>query len=66
MTRFILYIFVVPFVLWSLESVNINGIFKKNRYYQARFIYLIFTLALSYLVVNFFMDFFSVSQFIKY
>lgn len=59
MLRFVLYIFVVPFVLWSLESINISGIFKKNRYYQARFVYLIFALSLSYLLVNFFMDFFT-------
>ena len=64
MLRFVLYIFVVPFVLWALESININGIFKKNRYYQARFVYLIFALSLSYLLVNFFMDFFTTTLFV--
>lgn len=58
----ILYIFVVPLVLWALESINLNQIFKKNRIYQARLVYLIFTLALSYLVVNFFYDFFLYSK----
>ena len=37
----ILYIIVVPITIWALESLNINQFFKKNRYYQARFIYLI-------------------------
>lgn len=59
MIRIILYIFTVPFVIWSLESINLNGIFKKNRYYQSRFVYLLLSLGLSYLVVNFFMDFFT-------
>lgn len=53
----ILYILIVPLVLWALDSVNINGIFKKNRYYQARVFYLILTLCISYLLVNFFFDF---------
>ena len=41
---------------------TINGIFKKNRYYQSRFVYLLFSLSISYLVVNFFMDFFTATM----
>lgn len=59
MLRLWLYVIVVPFTVWALESININGIFKKNRYYQARFVYLLLSIGLSYLVVNFFMDFFT-------
>lgn len=61
----LIYVFVVPIVIWALESVNINSIFKKNRYYQARIFYLILTIALSYLVVNFFFDFFESSMIIS-
>ena len=43
MLRVVLYIFFVPFTIWALESININGIFKKNRYYQSRFVYLLQT-----------------------
>lgn len=53
----ILYIICVPIVLWALDAVNINVIFKKNRYYQARLFYLILTLIISYLLVNFIIDF---------
>lgn len=60
----ILYILVVPLTLWSLESLNINSFFKKNRVYQSRMVYLILCLSLSYLVVNFFYDFFLNSKFI--
>lgn len=60
----ILYIITVPLTIWALDSINITNLFKKNRYYQARLLYLIVTFALSYLVVNFFYDFFMYSKFI--
>ena len=60
----VLYIIIVPITIWALESLNINQFFKKNRYYQSRIIYLIISLGLSYLVVNFFYDFFLNSKFI--
>lgn len=60
-----IYCVTVPIVLWALDSININGIFKKNRYYAARALYLILSIVLSYLVVNFFFDFFTSSMIIK-
>lgn len=60
----ILYIIFVPIVLWALDAVNINAIFKKNRYYQARLFYLILTLIISYLLVNFIIDFTNYTKFI--
>lgn len=54
----ILYLISIPLVLFSLDSVNINPIFKKNKVFQARLFYLIITIGLSYLIVNFFYDFF--------
>ena len=60
--RTILYCDVVPLTIWALDSLNISKAFKKNRYYQARLLYLIVSLALSYLVVNFLMDFFISTQ----
>ena len=62
MVRIILYVFFVPLSIWTLECININNLFKKNRYYQARLLYLLLALALSYLVVNFLMDFFISTQ----
>ena len=53
----ILYIIFIPIILWALDAVNINAILKKNRYYQARLFYLILTLIISYLLVNFIIDF---------
>ena len=60
----ILYLVTVPMVIWALDSINLNQIFKKNRYYQARVVYLIFIFGLSYLVVNFFYDFFMYTKII--
>ena len=53
----ILYIIFIPIILWAFDAVNINAIFKKNRYYQSRLFYLILTLIISYLLVNFIIDF---------
>lgn len=53
----IVYLVVMPFVFWALDSVSIKNIFKKNRIYQARLFYLFLTMALSYLVVQFLYDF---------
>lgn len=54
----ILYLIILPFSILALDSININNVLKKNRYYQARILYMFLAMALSYLVVNFFYDFF--------
>lgn len=66
MVKTLLYVIMVPLAIWALDSVNITNVFKKNRYYQARLLYVMLALAISYLVVNFFYDFFINSQFIKF
>ncbi len=60
----ILYLVIVPLVIWALDGIHIENIFKKNRKYQATFLYIIMSLSLSYLIVNFFYDFFLNSKFI--
>lgn len=62
--KFFIYIFVSILVVWSMEAVNINQIFKKGRVFQARIFYLILGLALIYLVSNFVYDFFISSKII--
>ena len=58
--KLILYILDSILVIWSLESVNINSIFKKNRYYQARVFYMALIFSISYLVTSFLYDFMNV------
>lgn len=62
MVKFILYILVIPIVVFAMDSVNINGMFKKgtSNYYQARVMYMIIVAGLSYLIVNFVNDFLGV------
>ena len=60
MSKLILYVIVIPFVVWGCDSININSIFKRYRYYQARIFYMIFIFGLSYLTVNFLYDFMNI------
>ena len=60
--KFLLYVVVTPFVILALNSLNINGIFKKNMVFQARLFYFFLALALIYLVTNFIYDCASLSQ----
>lgn len=57
--KFFLYIFVSIAVIWSLDSININQIFKKNKVIQARVFYFFLAISLIYLVTNFIMDLFT-------
>ena len=57
--KFLLYIISTILVVWSMESVNITKIFKKNRIFQARIFYFLLGISLIYLVTNFFMDLFT-------
>ena len=57
MLKITLYLIILIITVWSLESINITGLFKKNRYYQARVLYIIISMSLSYLVVNFIYEF---------
>lgn len=63
--KLFLYIFITLIVVWTMDGLNINFIFKKNRILQARVFYLLVTLSISYLVTNFIYDFFLSSQFLK-
>lgn len=57
--KFFLYIIVTMLVIWAMDSININRIFKKNKILQARIFYFLLGLSLIYLVTNFFYDLFN-------
>ena len=57
--KFFLYILVTIAVIWTMDSININQIFKKNKVIQARLFYFFLSLSLIYLVTNFIMDLFT-------
>ncbi|MDY4996248.1 MAG: hypothetical protein SO108_00865 [Bacilli bacterium] len=62
MVKLLLYLFIIPLVVYAMDSVNINGIFKKGQsnYYQARVMYIFLVMALSYDIVQFINDFLGV------
>ncbi len=62
--KIVLYLIIFPFSLLALDSINIQNVFKKNRYYQSRILFMFLAMSLSYLVVNFFYDFFMSTRII--
>lgn len=60
--KLLLYIFVTILVIWAMDSVNINQIFKKDHVMQARIFYFLLGISLIYLVTNFLMDLFTTSK----
>ena len=62
MGKFFLYLVVTILVIWAMDSININGIFKKNKVIQARVLYFFLGISLIYLVTNFLMDLFTITK----
>ncbi len=50
--KYLLYLIVTIITIWSLDSININAIFKKNKNIQARVFYFLLALSIIYLVTN--------------
>ena len=57
MVKFLLYLFVLPLVIYAIDSININTIFKKNKIVQVKIFYILLVFGLSYLVCSFVYDF---------
>lgn len=51
-----LYVFVVPFIAYLVTFLRIENLVKKGKVLEARLIYLVITIAVSYLVVSFLTD----------
>jgi uncharacterized membrane protein YwzB len=60
MVKFSLYIFSLIVVMYAIDGVNINAIFKKNQVMKARLFYFIIILCMTYLLANFMYDFTTV------
>ena len=57
MIKFILYLISIPIVIYIVDCININVIFKKNKIVQARLFYILIVFVFSYLLTNFLYDF---------
>ena len=61
--KLLIYIFSSIIVIWSIESINIAGIFKKNRVYQARIFYFLLALCMIELLTNLIYNVFELIKF---
>ena len=57
MVKFAVYILSAIISIFSLDSVNLNVIFKKNKVVQARVFYLVLIFIFTYLLGSFLYDF---------
>ena len=63
MVKYAVYLLSTIIVIWSMDAININSIFKKNKVIQARVFYIILCLVLIYLLSNFLLDFLYIKIF---
>ena len=64
--KLILYVLTTPLAIFALDSIKINNVFKVNRVFQARLLYLMVSMSLAYLFTNFLYDFVINSQIVKF
>jgi len=60
--KLFLYLFSSVIVIYSIDSVNINAIFKKNKIYQARIFYFLLALCMIELLTNFLYNLFEATK----
>ena len=63
MLKFLVYVLSAIVVIWSMDGININSIFKKGKIVQARVFYIVLALVLTYLLANFIYDFVYIKLF---
>jgi len=62
MIKLYLYTIVLFFSMWVLEAVDFDKFLKKNKIVQARILYLLISIVLTYIIVNFICDFYNISK----
>ena len=63
MVKFAVYVLSSIIVIYSISSVNINAIFKKDKVIEARVFYIVLALSLIYLLANLIYDFMYIKLF---
>lgn len=61
--KLFLYLFSSVIVIFSIDSVNINAIFKKNRIFQAKIFYFLIALCMIELLTSFLYNLFEAAKF---
>ena len=60
MVKFLLYLLVLPLIIYAMDSVNFNFVFKKYKNFQSKIFYILVMFSISYLVCSFLSDFFNI------
>ncbi len=60
MVKIYLYTIVLFFSIWVLDALDFNRFLKKNKIVQARILYLLVGIMMTYIVTNFIWDFYNV------
>lgn len=59
-----LYLFSTIIVIYSIDSININQIFKKNKIMQAKIFYFLLAICMIEILTSFFYNLFEATKFI--
>ena len=59
-SKLVIYAIVFIITLYSMEGLNINSLFKQGKILQARIIYMLIAISISYMVTSFIYDFINV------
>lgn len=62
--KFFLYLFSSIIVIYSIDSVNINQIFKKNKVMQAKIFYFLLAVCMIEILTSFLYNLFEATKFI--
>lgn len=62
--KFFLYLFSSVIVIYSMDSININQIFKKNKILQAKILYFLLAICMIELLTSFLYNLFEATKFI--
>jgi len=62
--KFFIYIFSTIVVIYSIDSVNINQIFKKNKINQAKIFYFLIAICMIEILTSFLYNLFEATKFI--
>lgn len=61
--KFFLYLFSSVIVIYSIDSININQIFKKNKIMQAKIFYFLLAICMIELLTSFLYNLFEATKF---
>lgn len=62
--KFFLYLFSTIIVIFSLDSININQIFKKNKIMQAKIFYFLLACCMIEIITSFLYNLYEATKFI--